>query len=1009
MQGYCNKPRYDSASAAQAACQKLLVKSCMVQGEETVCPLQSASACKKGQGKCTGDKLHEKLTKGLKVLYTNIDGFPNKADELLLRVEDDKPDIIVLTECIPKAQCKPLSLACFSVGDEFTAYVNFDPELENMGLLGKRGVEILVRRELNPSEVKFTSHFGEALWIKIKLEGNDELLLGVIYRSPSADGHQSTEALCDLFEMVYACRPSHLVIVGDFNFKEIDWRLGKSASPEQHYTHKFVQTTQNCFLTQHVLSPTHFMPNKEPSLLDLVLSSEEDMILDLSHCPPLGNSHHECLTFRVRCYVDVCKGHSPVLDLKNADFAAFILAIEQSGIANSVQHLDVHEGWECLKSMLKELEGKYIPLKARNKRKQVYSNARLLRAKRKKDYLYGHFRRTGDAAAQANFKRAKNDLRKLTRHLRKEHEKKLAQNVKLKPKSFWKYVRSKQKTRVRVEELKRDDGTRAHTSKEKAETLNQFFSGVFTDEDPDVPQADFGFEGEPLTDVTISEEDVRKRLETLDTNKSPGPDRVHPRIMKELSGPLSVPLTTIFRKSLDTGELPVDWRTGNVTPIFKSGDRSDPGNYRPVSLTAISCKVLESFVRDALLDHFVSNNLLSERQFGFLPGRSCALQLLVVVEEWLRIVDSRGAVDVIYLDFRKAFDSVPHRRLISKLQAYGVDGPLLRWIQAFLSNRKQRVGIESEYSEWTPVTSGIPQGSVLGPVLFLIYINDLPDAVRSTAMLFADDTKVYRRVNSDQDRDVLQADIDAMETWATIWQLPFNRKKCKLMHLGSTNQAFRYQMAGAELATVKKEKDLGVYVDTTLKFHEQAAAAVGRANKILGLIKRTFVALDTFTLPLLFKAMVRPHLEYSNSVWGPTSRADQDAVERVQRRATKLVQSIRHLSYQDRLKRLKLPSMHYRRLRGDVITVYQILSGHLKLNVDDLLERDPHTRTRSHGQKLRQPRVNSRLRQTSFCTRVIPCWNGLPTEVVTAPNVNVFKSRLDKCWEDRWYELRPRQ
>ena len=238
-------------------------------------------------------------------------------------------------------------------------------------------------------------------------------------------------------------------------------------------------------------------------------------------------------------------------------------------------------------------------------------------------------------------------------------------------------------------------------------------------EDTIILEADFGFEGETLTDINIVEDEVKKRLDTLDVNKSPGPDRVHPRIMKELTGPLSTPLRTIFQKYLDTAKLPVDWRVGTISPIFKAGDRRHPGNYRPVSLTSISCKILESFVRDALLDHFMTHNALSEDQYGFLPGRSCALQLLVVMEQWRRTVDNRGSVDVIYLDFRKAFDSVPHRRLLSKLQACGVEGCLLHWIQAFLSHRRQRVAVEGEYSEWTDVTSGIPQGSVLGHILFL--------------------------------------------------------------------------------------------------------------------------------------------------------------------------------------------------------------------------------------------------------------------------------------------------
>ena len=190
---------------------------------------------------------------------------------------------------------------------------------------------------------------------------------------------------------------------------------------------------------------------------------------------------------------------------------------------------------------------------------------------------------------------------------------------------------------------------------------------------------------------------IAQYLDSLDINKSPGPDRVHLRIMKELAGPLSAPLRTIFQKSLDTAKLSVDWRVGNISPIFKAGDRRYPGNYLPVSLTSISCKILESFIRDALLDHFMTHDAQSEDQYGFLPGRSCALQLLVVMEQWMRTVDNRGSVDIIYLDFRKAFDSVPHRRLLSKLQASRVKGRLLHWIQAFLSDRTQRVAVEGEY------------------------------------------------------------------------------------------------------------------------------------------------------------------------------------------------------------------------------------------------------------------------------------------------------------------------
>ena len=952
---------------------------------------------------------HTQLWNNLHVLYTNVDGLPNKMDELLLRVEDEQPDIIVLTECIPKAQLRPLSLSCYTVGEEFSSYVNFDPEQPNLGLSGKRGVAILVKRRLNPAQLFFCNPFEEAIWIKIQLKGNDHLVLGVVYRSPSSDGHQSTDHLCKLMKDVHATKPTHLVIIGDFNFKEIDWNLCMSKAPDSHYTHKFVCTVQDCFLTQHVLAPTHHMPNKTPSNLDLVLSSEEDMISELKHSPPLGNSHHDCLSFKVRCYIELSHGNSRSRNVHKANFESMAHAVAESTITQDLYTLDVHSGWNTMANLLKTLEVQHAPLKNNyRKKRHPYSNNRLLRAKRKKDSLYAEYRQTGNLIAKLRFSKAKNDLRNLTRKLRRDYEADLVQSIKEKPKLFWKYIGRKMKTRARVEELKGADGSIAHTSKDKAEMLNEFFSNVFTKEDMTcVPQADFGFDGDTLTDIVITEVAVKEKLRNLNANKSPGPDRLHPRILKELAATLSIPLKVLFQKSLDTGDLPAAWREGEVVPIFKKGDRSHPGNYRPVSLTSIICKVMETLVCDAQLDHLFAASLLSDDQFGFLPKRSCALQLLVVIEEWMRIVDCRGALDVVYLDFKKAFDSVPHQRLISKLQAYGVGGKVLRWIEAFLRDRRQRVTVEGEHSGWVDVSSGIPQGSVLGPVLFLVFINDLPGVVRSSARLFADDTKMYRKVSSIQESGILQNDIRLLEEWSVNWQLPFNKEKCKLMHIGNCNLKFEYQMGEANITAVDKERDLGIIIDDGLKFHEQTAAAVCRANRVLGIIRHAFSTLDIKTLPMLFRTMVRPHLEYANSVWGPTHKMDQDAIEKVQRRATKLVRHLRNLPYEDRLRALKLPSMYYRRLRGDMIMVFQIMSGRLRVREEDLFERDNSERTRGHQMKLKKPRVKSHLRQTSFCCRIVPLWNGLPSEVVTAPSVNAFKNRLDFHWKNRWYSLRP--
>ena len=219
------------------------------------------------------------------------------------------------------------------------------------------------------------------------------------------------------------------------------------------------------------------------------------------------------------------------------------------------------------------------------------------------------------------------------------------------------------------------------------------------------------------------------------------------------------------------------------------------------------------------MDYLISHGLLSEHQHGFLPGRSCSMQLLTVMNKWTEALDNGQTFDVVYLDFAKAFDSVPHKRLLHKLASYGVNGKLLAWIHAFLSNRRQRVVVNGEMASWSAVTSGVPQGSVLGPLLFLVFINDLPEAITSPLKIFADDTKIYRVLSTVDDNQELQDDIDSLSVWSEQWQMPFNTKKCKVMHFGHGNAMHQYAMNGENLEATDHEKDLGVVVDDKLRFH----------------------------------------------------------------------------------------------------------------------------------------------------------------------------------------------
>ena len=491
----------------------------------------------------------------------------------------------------------------------------------------------------------------------------------------------------------------------------------------------------------------------------------------------------------------------------------------------------------------------------------------------------------------------------------------------------------------------------------------------------------------------------------MKNNKSAGPDGIHPRILKETAEVICIPLAIIFNKSIQEGHVPQGWKDAHVTALHKKGSKSNPENYRPISLTAVCCKIMESIIRDSMVTYMLDNGLFADQQHGFVPNRSCMTQLLCVMEDWTKWLDSGKCIDTIFLDFQKAFDSVPHERLQAKLAAYGILGKTANWIRNFLTNRRQRVVVENGKSEWANVISGIPQGSVLGPILFIIFINDLPDVVSSTVQIFADDTKIYRTINNIGDTIILQEDLNKLQQWSTKWQLKFNAKKCKVMHLGSRNSKAEYAMEGTTLNTVIEEKDLGVLIDEELKFHKHVSAAVAKANQILGIVKRTFDTLDEELLPLVYKHQVRPHLEYGNAIWHPRYVADMKKVERVQRRATKIIPELRDKQYEKRLQSLNLYSMEYRRKRGDMIQTYKILQNIDRIDPDKFFTRAKYTGTRSHSMKLFKTRFKSELRKYTFSQRIIDNWNSLTEEIVTSESLDIFKTRLDKHWSTEWYKI----
>ena len=374
-------------------------------------------------------------------------------------------------------------------------------------------------------------------------------------------------------------------------------------------------------------------------------------------------------------------------------------------------------------------------------------------------------------------------------------------------------------------------------------------------------------------------------------------------------------------------------------------------------------------------------------------------------------LDQGDDVDVIYLDFCKAFDKVPHKRLLKKLWGYGITGNIHTRVKDFLTNRTQQVKVNRSSSEPVKVTSGVPQGSVLGPVLFLVYINDLPDTIVAIMKLFADDAKIYRSISTVEHVQEIQVSVDQSETWAEMWEMVFNLKKCKHLHIGSRYQPTTYTMKSGqeqiEIEKVSNEKDLGVIMDQALKFSEHINTKINKANRNLGIVFRIFTYMDKEMFLNLYKSIVRPHLEYAATVCTPLFKKDMITIENVKRRATKLVSIISHLTYQERLKCLGLPSLEYRRERADLGEVFKIMNDIDDVGKEKFFTISTYTTTREHSLKFAKKRNRLKVRSNSFSIRVIDSWNALPESVIMAPSLNCFKSRLNSHWKNHPYKFDP--
>ena len=975
----------------------------------------------------------------LNIFSTNAEFITNKFDAFQSRVLETKPEIIAVVESGTQER-------------QNSSYYMPSPSLNIEGYILHRkdniteikgGILVYTDEKLQISEVSCkklrnaSSEFQENILLNIKI-ADKSVLFGAFYRKGKSSP-ANNKCLRNLFNIASE-KFDNIISCGDFNYPSINWKERLVNDTAYSESYKFYDCLLDNNLIQHVTDFTRKRGTDEPSLLDLIITEDTQTQVgpSIEYAAPLGKSDHCVLQWRYLVAINDEENDNnqeavpvPRLNYNKGDYVTFRKHCSETDwenlLVNGNEQADLDDMvelfYDALGSMEKETIPEYTENGNKSKNKPPWLKKSGLKAIKRKYHAWKRFQTTKSHQAYQKYIKERNKTTKDLRSAKRFYEQKIASECKANPKAFFKYNNYKQKTKSNHIRLYKDNisNTLIIDDQENADKLNEYYKTVFTAEtdEPELilnasshllfdeqPAEPFDCNIEPpntsMNNISITKDEIYAIIKDIDVNKSSSPLCIHPRLLKEAAAELVEPIYIIFNKSLQQAKLPKRWTEGFVTPIHKGGDRHMCGNYRPITITSVLCRVLEKLIKEKILVHLTDNKLLSTQQHGFTSRRSCMTNLLQTMEYISRLTDLGIPVDEVFLDFAKAFDKVPHQRLLYKLQRYGICPELLTWIESFLKERTQTVRVKSSYSKKINVTSGVPQGSILGPILFLLYINDLPLNVTANNNIFADDTKLYTKANNLNDANCLQDDLDTLSEWCKTWGMKLNTEKCHIMHYGSKNQLYLYHLNGRLLTTTATEKDLGVVMSNDLKPEAHIKHCIAKANLSLGMIRRTFTDLTKEIFLKVYKVYVRPILEYCQEIWAPHLEQDKDTIEKVQRRATKMVKGLKDLTYEDRLRELKLFKLSDRRKRGDMITVYKLINGLIDMDYSILFKLNENVNvnmnTRSHRWQISHTRMsdmNTDMRRHFFSQRIVVPWNNLPPAVVNSTSVDSFKRNYD--------------
>lgn len=781
--------------------------------------------------------------------------------------------------------------------------------------------------------------------------------------------------------------PFKKILTGDFNFPNIKWDLKQLGEKALHTEKQFFDFVSSFDLTQFISEPT-----RENNILDLIFSDDSSLISDVIVLPPFGNSDHNQISFTIKNSISEnikthqkrCFEKANFLDINRE-----LSSLNWIQIFSELKEINVNSLYEKFCDIIHQLIDKYVPLV------DVKSGKLPSHIEKIADYRLKLWKNIKFPSVKEKFKQATDTLEREVGKFFRNKEKRLLS--KKSTKQIYSYVSKQLKSKKSNIPSLKDGDKILFSDKEKADFFAKYFKSVFQKypENDDLPQSET-----KLSFVDVDPMDVYKRLLHVESKNNTTPDGIPYIFIKNTAEALTFPVSHIFRYSMMSGTVPDLWKLSYVLPLHKKGERDSVKNYRPISLLSSLGKVFESIICEKLVAFFEENNILPPEQHGFRKGKSVNTQLLETLDDISEGLEYKKFVDIIYFDLAKAFDSINHSKLLKKLRKAGIGGALLKWIENWLRNRKFMVKIENSLSEQCSIDSSVPQGSILGPILFNFYISDAVEFCKTDNVLakfFADDLKAYTIFSDPNESSKLQEFIHKFDVWCKLNDLKIAWEKCNVVYMGGKNQKNPYTI-GDNIISETKDciRDLGVMISPNLKWQNH----VDHIYKVaLGKLFALFKAIRSFDpnfLAHMYISYVRPILETASNVYNPYQIGDIKKIERVQQTAARLIHyrcfRDKEFSYGDFLKKLKIKTLQERRLISDLVMFHKIMHNKVRINWKN---------KQNFGVLRNRIQIKTELCKTnarfhSFFVRVPRIYTKLPIPAVSNPKVSSFKTFIHK-------------